>query len=143
MSDADWSASPGPAAEAVLDELVERFNARDLEGLAELLAPELISEFLQAGSPEELLASLADLWMREPSLTLTRGERGYEPVAAAWVADGHAYRFLGYFEAAFREVGGGEVLLDRLELVEDDERDDSLLLEELDPDEMAEWELEA
>lgn len=142
--DDDTAAEPGetddPVAETLIVELGERLNAWDLEAVAELLHPEAESSFLQATDRDEVVAGLADLGERNPTLTFTRGELGMEPVLAVWVMDttagDHDLMGLLRFDC---DTEGEEPTITRLDLFEPGP-DDDVLLEEPDPAEIAEWE---
>lgn len=68
---------------AVLDAFNEVFNARDMEGVLEILAPDAELPGL-AGDAEEAEGALEHLWGRRPSCTLTRGELDGRSVAVLW-----------------------------------------------------------
>lgn len=59
------------AADDVMDALCEVFNARDLDGILDLCAPDCEIPGL-ASDLQEVGAALDDLWMRRPTVTLTR-----------------------------------------------------------------------
>jgi hypothetical protein len=127
-----------PAGESLIVELCERLNARDFDGLEELLDPEATSGFLQASSREEVMAALMELVERYPGLLCTRGELGAEPVLGLWVVDPAQgdHDLVGVMR--FDWSDGQEPLLTGLEVVEPDGTQD-LLLERPDPDEIEEW----
>lgn len=124
---------PPQSEEDVLDEFVEILNARDLEGVAELLAPEVTSTVFGGGTPETVVEGMSDLLLRYPHLVTSRGEVGEEPVVVLWLPDEEErYRAVGYLDFAFE---GG--LIEHLEYV--DEVPSDLLAEEPEGDELAEW----
>ncbi|MFO7548290.1 MAG: hypothetical protein R6X29_05385 [Acidimicrobiia bacterium] len=118
---------------------VECLTARDFEGIEELLADEVEANLLSTHDREATVQGLEDLVERYPSLVLTRGEIGEEPVAGAWVSDSDtgAYDLVGIMR--FGATDGREARLDRIDLVEIDESED-LVLERPEPEELAEWE---
>lgn len=127
-----------PAGESLIVELSERLNARDFDGLEELLDPEAASGFLQASGREEVVAALMELVERHPGLLTTRGELGSEPVLGLWVVDPAEgdHDLVGVMQ--FDWSDGAEPLLTSLEVVEPDGTQE-LLLERPDPDEIEEW----
>ncbi len=125
------------SGENAIDELVDYFNARDFEALAELLAPDVTSDFLDLAGRAGITENLAELAIRNPGLVLTRGELGTEPVAVAWTpGEVHDYRMLGFLTFTFSEEA--EALIDHLQYDDRPEDADELLAEEPDPDDMAE-----
>jgi hypothetical protein len=121
------------AAENAGDEFVELFNARDLDTIAELATESISSDLFDGTGPEAAIHGLAGLLRRYPQLLATRGEDGDEPVVALWVPDEQdQYRMMGYLALST----DGE-LVDRISYVDTPGPD--LLVEEPDPDELAEW----
>jgi hypothetical protein len=118
---------------------VECLTARDFEGVEELLADEVEANLLSTHDRDATVQGLEDLVERYPSLVLTRGELGDEPVAGAWVSDSDtgAYDLLGIMR--FGASDGRDPHLDRIDLVEVDDPED-LVLERPEPEELAEWE---
>ena len=55
----------------LVDEVTEAFNARDVDALAELCAPDCETPGL-ASDLDDLHGSLDDLWERRPTITMTR-----------------------------------------------------------------------
>lgn len=130
--------SADPDLENLVVAFVETLTARDFDGLGELLADDVEANLLSAHDREDAVAALEELVERHPSLLLTRGEKGDEPVAAAWVADSETgdYDLLGIVR--FGVTDGTEPSIERLDLEEPD--GDDLLLEEPEAEEVAEWE---
>lgn len=127
--------SPTPAdtdLENALVEFVDRFNARDMEGLSELFAPEATFDLTESLAP----GSLDDLFLRHPDLILTRGELDLSPVAAAWIldADTDHYRLCGLFVLEIEEG-----LIERIVFV-DEVPEGDLVVETPDDTERPEWE---
>ena len=124
-----------PVAESTLVEFVERFNARDVDGLEELLADDAEADLLSARGRDDLVEGLMELWERYPSLLLTRGEVDDEPVAAAWVADTEREDFDLVGVLRFEWDDGADHVA-RIDLVEAPE---GAVLERPDPSELPEW----
>lgn len=135
--------------EASLDEFVDFFNARDLEGLSELLDDGVSAPFFGGNDAETVMQGVGELILGYPGIIVTRGELGDEPVVVAWIpGQERVYRRMGYFRFTFTEDGeaaedpsvvDGELRIEHIDY--SDEIDDgSLLVEEPDPADMAEWE---
>lgn len=133
------SAPLDPAAEAVLDELVDLFNARDWDAMAEFLAEDVTSERLGAASKAEAIHALAQLDITYPGLLMTRGEYGTEPVVVAWLPDFETRDWapLGYFSFSFTE--DDEPLIEHVDYEDVPTDDGQLLAEEPDADDLPEW----
>lgn len=118
--------------ENALVEFVDRFNARDMEGLTELFAPEATFDLTDSVTP----GSLDELFLRHPDLILTRGELDLAPVAAAWILDGDTdhYRLCGL---VFLETDEG--LIERVVFV-DEAPEGDLVVEAPEDSERPEWE---
>lgn len=137
------------AEEASLDEVVDYFNARDLEPIRDLLDREVTAPFFGGNGPDTVMQGVGELVLAYPGIVATRGELGDEPVVVAWIpGEARVYRRMGYFRFTFTEDGenaddadsvDGEVKIEHIDY--SDEIDDgSLLVEEPDPADMAEWE---
>lgn len=128
-----------PGVENLVNEFVDLCEARDYDGVQELLTEDAEANLLDSHTRQEVAAGLLDLCERYPSLLLTRGELGDEPVAAVWVADALTGEFglLGLIRVACTD--GPEPLIARLDLVEIGDGDD-VLLECPDAGDLAEWE---
>jgi hypothetical protein len=120
---------PDPAGEALATEFVDLVNAGDYEGLAELLHPDVSSEFLGTTGRDDVVATLEETLLRNPGVVFTRGELGDEPIAVAWAAQDDGYRRLGLVLFGYSEGDDGETLIERLNY-EDREVDPDLLLAE-------------
>lgn len=127
-----------PDLENLVVTFVECLTARDFEGVDELLAEAVEANLLSAHDRADAIAALEELVERHPSLVLTRGEMGEEPVAGAWVADSETgdYDLLGILRFGISD--GADPLIERIDLVDPEGED--LLLEEPEPEEVAEWE---
>lgn len=125
-----------PEAESMVDVFVEYFNAKDLEGIRALLAPDVAAEVVSAVGAEATVEAIGDLFFREPSIVLTRAEVESEPIAAVWQPSQGRYVPVGYLSFILSEVDGR--LIERIEYV--DELDETLV-EAPDASELAEWEV--
>jgi hypothetical protein len=119
---------------------VDAFNARDWEGVSDLLAEDVTSQFFQATNAEDLVEGTTDLMSRYPTLVVTRGDLGHEPVAAAWLLDQdlNRYGLVGYFRIELDE--SDEPLIGNLEYVEEVPDNPEAVLEPPEVAEIAEWE---
>lgn len=129
--------------EATLDELVDYFNARDLDGFSELLDAEISAPFFGGSGRETVMQGLGELILGFPGIIVTRGELGEEPVVVAWIpGQQRNYQRTGYFRFTFVDgdpIDDGELLVEHIDY--SDEIDDgSLLAEEPDASDLAEWE---
>jgi len=131
--------APDPDVDNAVVEFVDLVNARDMDGLAELLAPDAECAFLGETSQSGVIDGLSDLIFRHPDLVVTRGDLGPTPVAAVWLLDADAdhYRFSGMFTFELSEDGEGTI--DRLDYVEE-LPDEDLVVEVPDDSERPEWE---
>jgi len=121
------------AIENASDEFVDLFNARDLDGLADLVTADVTSDLFDGEGVESAVEGLAGLLRRYPQVVATRGEDGNQPIVALWVPDEQgSYGLMGYLELSTE----GE-LVDRITYVDTPGSD--LLVEEPDADEMDEW----
>ncbi len=71
-----------------LDVIAEVFNARDLEGLVEVMAPDGEVPGLLGYERDNLPDAVEDLWTRRPTVVLTRGRAEVEHVGVLWEHDG-------------------------------------------------------
>lgn len=122
------------------DEFVDMVNARDLDGLAELLAPDVESDFLGGMSREEVVDGLHDLLFRYPTLLTTRADLGPEPLVAVWTFDNEADRFdqFGFFTFEMTEEGEG--LVRRIGYADELPDSDDLIVETPERSDLPEWE---
>lgn len=122
-----------------LDEFVDAFNARDLELLAELIAPDVEADLVGASSRDEALGGFDDLILRNPTLLLSRGDLGPEPIAVAWVfdLDTDDFRALGYVTVDLDD--STESLIQRIVYVDELPDTDELVMETPDRDDLSEW----
>ncbi|MGZ5383311.1 MAG: hypothetical protein ACXWH0_04880 [Acidimicrobiia bacterium] len=133
VGDAAADATADAAVENVCDEFVDMFNARDLDGIADLVSADVTSDLFDGTGVESAVEGIAGLFRRYPQLVATRGEEGHQPIVALWLPDEQDhYTLMGYLELSTQEE-----LIDRIAYVDTPGSD--LLVEEPDPDEMAEW----
>jgi hypothetical protein len=128
------------AIDNVLDEFVDLVNARDFDAVLELCIAEVEAPFLDAGSAADVADGLADLVLRYPTMILTRGELGDDPVIGVWIfrQGEDAYGLAGYLTALLTD--DDEPLIERLELVDELDDEEDLVVETPDADEIPEWE---
>lgn len=119
---------------------VETFNARDWEGVSDLLAEDVTSDFFQATTAEDLIEGMIDLMLRYPTLVVTRGDLGHDPVAAAWLLDQDLGRYglVGYFRIEVDE--SDEPLIANLEYIEEVPDTPEAVFEAPESTEIDEWE---
>ncbi|HZD24608.1 MAG TPA: hypothetical protein VE569_14585 [Acidimicrobiia bacterium] len=126
--------------DSTIDELVDVLNGRDLDGLTALLAPEAEAGFLGESSQDGIVDGFNDLFLRYPTLLVTRGESGPDPIVAVWIFDREADRFdpFGYmtFETSDDETG----LIQRIEYIDELSDADDLVVETPERSELGEWE---
>lgn len=129
-----------PTVEDVVDAFVEFFNAKDWDEVATLLAPDGKLNLGAGVEGDGVVDSLVELALSHPGMLLTRGERGDEPVAVAWIPDGEGRPWVrvGYF--SFSTVDAAEhPLIEYLEYSDVPEDGAELLAEEPSADEVPEW----
>lgn len=123
-----------------IDELVDMLNGRDLEGLSELLGADVEAGFLGESSRDGVVDGFNDLLLRYPTLLVTRGESGPDPIVAVWIFDREADCFdpFGYmtFETSDDEAG----LIQRVEYIDELPDSEDLLVETPERSELPEWE---
>lgn len=130
----------GTELEDLLDEFVELMNARDLDGLAEVLKPDVVADFLDSTSRFGVIDELGELVLRNSSLTLTRGELDLEPVAALWVLDQDkgVYDLVGFLTFEMSDSGD---LIQRMDYVDELPGVEDLVVETPESLEIPEWEV--
>lgn len=141
---ASMSDDPGHRIAAVeidnaLDEFIEAVNARDLELLAELMAPDVEADLVGASSRDDALEGFNDLILRNPTLLLSRGDLGPAPIAVAWVfdLDSDDFRALGYVAVDLDD--SEESLIQRIVYVDELPDTDELVMETPERDDLSEW----
>ncbi len=75
----------------LLDALAEVFNARDLDQLMSVVAPDGEAPGLLGYDRDNLPAAIEDLWRRRPTCCLTRGHHADEHVGVLWEHDGSSW----------------------------------------------------
>lgn len=91
LADESASESEDNGEADVLDAAAEAFNARDLDGLLVLLAPDGELGGLLGQDPSELPEVVESLWHRRPTCCLTRGQVDDAHVGVLWDTDGSAW----------------------------------------------------
>ena len=131
-------APPDPDLANLIVEFVDVVNARDMDSLAELLAPDAEATFLGGMSQAGVVTGLEELIFRYPDLVLTRGDLGSTPIAAVWIldADTDRYRFVGMFTVDLSDDYDGTI--SRLDYVEEAPEED-LVIEVPEDSERSEW----
>lgn len=126
----------------LIDEFVEFFNARDLDGLASMLTDDVDAELVHALGSAGALEGLEDLFIREPLVLLTRGDADGDGIAVVW-HPGHAgYLQVGYLAFEFTdEDDDADARITRIEYLEEINAED-LVVEEPDEIDVEEWEVE-
>lgn len=81
----------GPDAVDAVDELVAAFNARDLEDLLAVVAPDGEAPGLLGYDRANLPEAVADLWVRRPTVHVTRGELDGRVAGVLWEHDGTSW----------------------------------------------------
>jgi hypothetical protein len=129
-----------PGLDATVDAFVDLFNARDLDGLADLFAADTEAPFLGEASRDGVCEGLGDMLLRYPGLTVTRGELGPQPIAAAWLFDQEQQRYdlMGYFTVEVADADPERI--ERLDFVEEPDDPDDLMVEVPERTELSEWE---
>ncbi|GGI02638.1 hypothetical protein [Egicoccus halophilus] len=79
---------PDDSALEALEQLAEAFNARDLDGVLEVVARDGEAPGLLGWDRDNLPDAVEDLWTRRPSALLTRGSTTEGDVGVLWEHDG-------------------------------------------------------
>lgn len=87
----DAEAHDGPDAVDAVDELVDAFNARDLDALLDVVAADGEAPGLLGYDRANLPQAVADLWDRRPTVQVTRGELEGRVAGVLWEHDGSAW----------------------------------------------------
>ena len=74
-----------------LDVLAETFNARDLDGVMQIMAADGEAPGLLGYDRDNLPIAVEDLWRRRPTCCLTRGYHADEHIGVLWEHDGSAW----------------------------------------------------
>ncbi len=137
----DDATAPDSAEEDVIHAFIEYVNAKDWDGVAGLLSSNVE---LSLGGPieaGEVISSLTELTLNHPGMLLTRGDRGTEPVAVAWIPDGEGKPWIqvGFFTFSLVD-GSDHPLIEYLDYTDVPDDDNDLVAEEPALDEVSEWE---
>jgi hypothetical protein len=81
----------GPDAVDAVDELVAAFNARDLDDLLAVVAPDGEAPGLLGYDRANLPEAVTDLWDRRPTVHVTRGELDGRVAGVLWEHDGTSW----------------------------------------------------
>jgi hypothetical protein len=142
-SEEDVVLMPAPLATTndsdLIDEFIECFNARDLDGIGELIATDVEAEFVHAVGSAGAMEGLEDLFVREPLVVLTRGDADGDALAAVWHPSAGGQQVVGYLIFEFTDDDPGR--LTRIEYVDELNADD-LVIETPDEPVAEEWEVE-
>jgi hypothetical protein len=122
------------AAADAIDAVADAFNARDLEAVLEVLAPDGEAPGLLGYDRDNLPAAIEDLWQRRPTVFLCRGRAEDAHVGVLWEHDGEQWWQLAVVHVDDVEDG-------RIGVIE--VSDDAALLESVaceppDPDDLVE-----
>lgn len=130
----------GAGLDDLLDEFVELVTARDLDGLTDVLAPDVLAEFLDSTSCFGAIDGLNELVLRNPTLMFTRGDLDSEPIVALWILDQDkdCYDLVGYL---MFEMTDSNELIQRLEFVEELPGLEDLVIETPEGREIPEWDV--
>jgi hypothetical protein len=124
----------------ILDELVDVLNGRDLDGLSELLAADAEVSFLGESSRDGVIDGFNDLLLRYPTLLVTRGEFGADPIVAVWIFDREADLFEPFGYMTFETGDSEEGLIQLINYIDEAPDSEDLLVEVPERSELPEWE---
>ncbi len=92
LLDEDLDAGLRDDADAdALDVVAEAFNARDLDALLEVVAPDCEASDVLGYDRANLPDAIEELWVKRPTATLTRGRSELEHVGVLWEHDGSSW----------------------------------------------------
>jgi hypothetical protein len=123
-----------------IDEVVDVLNGRDLDGLSELLAADVEAGFLGESSRDGVVDGLNDLFLRYPTLLVTRGEAGPDPIVAVWIFDRVGDRFDPFGYMTFQMSDDEPGLIQRVEYIDELPDSEDLIVETPERSELPEWE---
>jgi hypothetical protein len=123
-----------------IDELVDMLNGRDLDGFSDLLAPNVEFGFLGESSRDGVVDGLNALFLRYPTLLVTRGESGPDPIVAVWIFDREADCFDPFGYMTFETSDDDAALIQRIEYIDELPDSDDLVVETPERSELGEWE---
>ncbi len=120
--------------ESLRDELIDAFNARDLDLVLDLVADDVELPHVTGDGPDVLAEELEAIWERSPSAMLTRAFFEGRPCAVAWILDDDA----GWDRATLLCFDADDGLITLLEMADDPEALAEVVCEEPDGDEAEE-----
>jgi hypothetical protein len=123
-----------------IDEFVDVLNGRDLDGLSELLASDAEAGFLGGSSRDGVVDGFNALFLRYPTLLVTRGESGSDPIVAVWIFDRAADRFDPFGYMTFETSDNEEGLIQRVDYIDELPDSEDLVVEVPERSELPEWE---
>jgi hypothetical protein len=121
-----------------LGAFVDVVNGRDFDGLEGLLGSDAESEFLGAMSRVGIIDGLSDLVLRYPTLLLTRGDLGSEPIVGLWTFDFDGDRFEAFGFMTLDMSDSEQGLIQRISYI-DELTNDDLVVESPDRSDLPEW----
>ncbi len=124
----------------LLDEFVDVVNGRDLDGLGELLAADAEAEFLGEMSGRGVADGFNDLFLRYPTLLVTRGDIGSDPIVAVWIFDRVADRFDPFGYMTLEVSDSEDPLIQRVVYTDELSNVEDLVVETPERSELPEWE---
>ncbi|HEX6299416.1 MAG TPA: hypothetical protein VF148_03005 [Acidimicrobiia bacterium] len=124
----------------ILDEFVDVSKGRDLDGLSELLTADAEAGFLGESSRDGVVDGFNDLFLRYPTLLVTRGESGPDPIVALWIFDREADLFDPFEYMTFETSDNEEGLIQRIDYIDELPDSEDLVVEVPERSELPEWE---
>jgi hypothetical protein len=124
----------------ILDEFVDVLNGRDLDGLSEMLAADAEAGFLGESSRDGVVDGLNDLFLRYPTLLVTRGDAGPDPIVAVWIFDREADLFEPFGYMTFETSDDEEGLIQQINYIDELPDSEDLVVEVPERSELPEWE---
>lgn len=122
-----------PQAENFRDALVDAFNARDLDGVGELLGEEVTSDVFDGVGVDAALEGLSAFWIRYPRLVASRGDCEDDCVIALWLpGEDGKFHSVGFLELTIEDDS-----IEHVTYVDDDEAE--MTAEPPDEGELAAW----
>jgi hypothetical protein len=105
----------GGDLETLRDELVDGFNARDMDAVMAIVSADVECPDADGDGAGALAAQLAEIWERAPGVILTRAFLDSSPCAMAWLPDNAGC----WSRASLVMLDGEEDLLSLVTLVDD------------------------
>ncbi len=122
-------------AESLRDAFVDAFNARDVDGVLAVTAPDVECADRVEDGTAALSVFLFEVWERHPGVVLTAGELEGEACAVAWLPDEDGR----WSRAALVSLAVDDGLLDVVALPDDVDGLDRVLADEPVGDELDDW----